>query len=126
MSIHFTPMQEKSYMNSATAFIFPLNRFIDNNENEISISDLPSDIKFQAIQGFNKLMACFYSETKEMSYWCKLPCKIGDEFSIHNLSSIIVDLRVDELTNYMFEENESIFKAGYDANIIGWQKALVQ
>ena len=122
----FTTMQEKSYINGATILIIPLNNFMDSSENKISISNLPKDIKFQAIQGFEKLMACFYSESEDMAYWSEVPCKKGERFSIGDSSSIVTDLKIDELTNYMFEEYESIYKSGYEANKIGWQQALIK
>jgi len=95
----FTTMQEKSYINGATILIIPLNNFMDSSENKISI---------------------------DMAYWSEVPCKKGERFSIGDSSSIVTDLKIDELTNYMFEEYESIYKSGYEANKIGWQQALIK
>lgn len=102
------------------------DKFVDNNEKKVLKNELPKDIEFQSIQGFKTLMACFYSESKKMSYWSKLPFKIGDTFSIEAKTSLIINIEVRKLVDYMFEENETIFKSGYDAETIGWQKALIQ
>ncbi len=126
MEINTTIMQEKSYKNGAMFLVFPMGNFIDNDKNDVSIDELPKDVEFQSIQGFDTLMVCFYSKNKKMSYWFKIPFKIGDTFSVEASTSIVTNIEVNKLISYMFEEDESIFKAGYDAHTIGWQKALTQ
>ena len=95
-----------------------LSRIYDKQAPFITCKSLSGEV--------HKLMACFYSESEDMAYWSEVPCKKGERFSIGDSSSIVTDLKIDELTNYMFEEYKSIYKSGYEANKIGWQQALIK
>lgn len=58
-----------------------LENFIDNNKKKLKYEALPMDIEFIAIQGFNKLAACFWSESQKNSYWCELPHHLRDNIT---------------------------------------------
>ncbi len=86
-------------LNGATAFIIPMENFIDNNKNKFSYNQLPKDLEFQAIQGREVLMACFWSESNMMSYWWKLPLKIRDVLKIEDNEYCITNIEIVSTMN---------------------------
>lgn len=85
-------------------FKMPLHDFIDNNKNKFTVETLPNDLDTPSIQGFNKLMACYYSPSTNMAYWSYLPFVFRDkiltknrEFTIKNIKIIGFDVEYEVL-----------------------------
>lgn len=86
-------------LNGSTAFILPIEDFIDNNKHKFTLNQLPNDLEFQAIQGKELLMACFWSESNKMSYWWKLPLKSRDTIKIKDKEFCITNVEIVSTMN---------------------------
>lgn len=77
-------------------FNIKMFNFIDNDKNKYKFNELPKDLVFQAVQGLNTLMACFWSDSKRMAYWWQLPYKRRDSLQVENKKYHIVNFEVQK------------------------------
>lgn len=91
--------------NEISSFNIPMKNFIDNDKIKYKYNQLPKDLEFQSIQGMDILMACFWSESKNMAYWWESPYKKRDRIKLENIMFYISSFEVKMNKNniYMME-----------------------
>lgn len=95
----------------SNSFNIFLENFIDNNKKKFIHDALPKDIEFSAIQGFNKSVACFWSESQKMAYWSELPYRLRAE--------ILGKTNNYYVSNYKVESQDNKFLVKYEVKKLG-------
>jgi len=100
---------KEAFLTGANTLFFPLSYIdLDNEKNKsIHFNNLPNDLEFKSLQGFQELSINFWSEKEKKSYWIKLPFhKINNEnkltkLSINNKDYIINNIKVLKYNEYL-------------------------